>query len=137
MICVRNAAVQDTPLSIAATGIIVPFDTVVKNTNKNCNLINNTIAVGVTGTYDTNCQLTLENGGTSAVMVSLQVYADGKAVDGAEATTSIAASSTAQLNFEWPVTIKTAQNGLANISWFISGGAVTLSNAVATMYKYV
>ena len=138
MLLIRNNAVLTTPLAMTATATRIPFDTVTIRSNGNLTLDDSSVVESVAGLYDSECSVTVENTSSSATAtVTLQAYADGTPVTGAKATATIAASSTGNIVLPWVTKIVPAVAGTAHLSWYLSGGAVNLTNAVARVKKVV
>ena len=138
MLLIRNNAVLTTPLAMTATATRIPFDTVTIRSNGNLTLDDSSVVESVAGLYDSECSVTVENTSSSATAtVTLQAYADGTPVTGAKATATIAASSTGNIILPWVTKIVPAVAGTARLSWYLSGGAVNLTNAVARIKKVV
>ena len=138
MLHIKNAAALQTPIAIAAPGGDVTFDTVVYSTNSAAELKGNAVLLHAPGVYDGICTITLQNEETTAATVSLQAYADGKAIPGAIDTVTIAADGAqAALSMPWPVKVVEADSGVATVSWKIIGGPVSLANAYATVRRHV
>lgn len=138
MLLIRNNAVLTTPVAMTATATRVPFDTVVIRSNGNLALDDSAVLESVAGLYDSVCSVTVENASSSATAtVVLQAYADGAPITGAKATATIAASSTGSIVLPWATKIVPAAEGTARLSWYLSGGAVNLTNAVAKVAKVV
>ena len=138
MLLIRNNAVLTTPLAITATATKIPFDTVVLNTNDNLSLDDSQVVESVAGLYDSECSVTLDNASSSAAAtVTLQAYADGAPVTGAKATATIAASSSGSIVLPWATKVVPAISGTAKLTWYLSGGAVNLSNAIASVKRIV
>ena len=136
MLLIRNNAVLTTPLAITTAATKVPFDTVVIRSNDTLALDDSTVVESVAGLYDTECSVTLENASSSAAAtVTLQAYADGTPVTGAKATATIAASSTGTIVLPWATRVIPAAYGTARLAWYLSGGAVNLTNAIAKIEK--
>lgn len=137
MIHVINEAILTTPITTLASGTAVPFDTIVLNTNGNLALSNTVIQEKVTGVYDTICQVCVQNSGSVSANVILTAYADGSPITGAFVEASIAANDYQFLTLNWPVNVIASTSGTATISWIISGGAISLINANATVFRHV
>jgi len=137
MIEIRNKAAQTTPVAIPAAGAVVPFDTVVYTTNDLVTLSDNALSLLTPGAYSTACSAVLTNSGSADVTVSLAAYADGTAIPGASATLTVPAAGQATLTLPWILRVISAATGTADISWQISGGAVSLTNAYAQVWRMV
>lgn len=138
MILIRNNAVLTTPVAIPATLTRVPFDTVVYKTNGSLTLDDSAVAEYTPGMYDTFCQVTVSNASSSAAAtVTLQEYADGVAVPGATAIVTVAASGSAIITLPWATRVLPAAGGVAKTSWYLSGGAVNLNNAIAKVKRVI
>lgn len=138
MLLIRNNAVLTTPLAMTATATRIPFDTVVLNTNGNLALDDSQVLEKKPGLYESICQVTVANASSSAAAtVTLQAYADGNPIPGATATASVAASSSAVIALPWAEKVVAAENGVARIAWYLSGGAVNLANAVASVKRII
>ena len=138
MILIRNTAATTAAIAIPATLTRVPFDTVVHKTNGNLALDDSAVAEYAPGVYDTFCQVTVSNASSSAgATVTLQEYADGVAVPGATAVVTVAASSTAVITLPWVTRVLPASSGVAKTTWYLSGGAVNLNNAIAKVVRVI
>lgn len=138
MLLIRNDSVLTTPVAFTTAATKIPFDTVVYNTNDNLKMDSNSVDVFASGMYDTICQVIVANTSSSAAAtVTLQAYADDKEITGATATATVAASGSATISLPWANKIIPASNGTAKLSWYLSGGAVNLTNAIAKVEKIV
>lgn len=137
MLQVINTAALTTPVAIPAGGGAVPFDTTVYSTNGAIDLKDNAILLKTPAMYHTTCEVVLKNAGDAAVTVSLQALANGKTVNGATSTETIAASATRTIVLDWAERVIPAESGTASISWTVSGGAVSLSAARAQAWRMV
>lgn len=138
MILIRNNAATSAAIAIPATLTRVPFDTVVRKTNNSLALDDSAVAEYAPGVYDTFCQVTVSNASSSAgATVTLQEYADGVAVPGATAIVTVAASSSAIITLPWTTRVLPASGGVAKTSWYLSGGAVNLNNAIARVTRVI
>lgn len=137
MLLIRNKAVVETPLPLT-TGDVIPFDTVVYATNDNTALNGNYIQFFTPGVYSTDCTVDIANTDTQAAhSCMIQEYANGVAIEGALATATIPAGGSETITFPWAVNVKAAAEGIADISWRITGTNFSLVNAVARVSKYV
>lgn len=138
MLLISNRAAQTTPIAIPATATQIPFDTTVLVTNGNLALDSNNVNAVTAGIYDSVCQINVTNTSSSAaVTVTLQAYADGKAVSDATVTKTIAESAQDTLILPWVTNVITAPSGVAKLAWYLSGGAVNLTNAKARITRIV
>lgn len=138
MMLVRNNAVLTTPVAIPATATKVPFDTVALKTNDSLALEDSQVLERDPGVYESMCQVNVANGSSSAaVTVTLQAYADGNPIVGATDRATIAESSSGTLFVPWNENVISAASGTAKIAWYLSGGAVNLTNAKASVKRIV
>lgn len=137
MLHVRNAAVLDTPLTLASGLTPVPFDTVVHNTNGAAVLKTDVIEINNPGMYHASCEVVFENDTSAAIMTGIVLYADGEAVPGAVADISVPASGQASISLPWTVAVKAAQSGKASIGWRVLGAGASLVNAYAILWRMV
>ena len=138
MLLIRNNAAIAAPVAIPATATKVPFDTTVLGTNGNLALNDSAVDVKTAGIYKSECQVDLTNASSSAAAtVTLTAYADGQPVPGATATATIAASSQAAIALPWATKVIAAERGTAQLSWYLSGGAVNLTNAIARVSRVI
>ena len=136
MLLIRNTAAVQTPVAIPAAATKVSFDTTVMSTNGTLALDDSSVAVKEPGVYDSVCQVNLTNASTSAAAtVTLTAYADGQPVPGATATATIAESSQAEITLPWSTRVLPAETGTAKLAWYLSGGAVNLTNAKARVIR--
>lgn len=84
-----NQSVQ--PIA-ASTPTQVNFGSAVRCFGHNCVLYGGNVSTHQSGYYHVNANLTVSNAGTAVSAVSVQLFKDGIAIPGAEATVSVAAS---------------------------------------------
>ena len=134
MLLIRNIAAT----SFTADAAQIPFDTTVLSTNDNLVLKDNSVNALSAGVYDTVCQVEVTNTSSSAAAtVTLSAYADGKAIPGAVTSATIGASGQAALVLPWATKVVDAASGTAKLSWYLSGGAVSMTGAIARIQKVI
>lgn len=117
--------------TVAANGLI-PFDTVIANTNDGTALVDNAVQIKKAGYYLAEINAVLSS--TDAVTAGIQLYAQGKAVEGAIETVKVAANGTASVSFVYPVHVVAAESGIATLT-YVSNAAVTANSAIVTVRK--
>ena len=105
----------------------VPLGSVTARSNSNATLSDNTILINRVGYFDVKGQFTLT--ATSAGTLTVQLLANGNAINGALATQTVAEGDTISLNVDKVVKVlPTSSNSRANIS-FETTSACTLNNS--------
>lgn len=116
--------------AFVAAGTIINFGNIIRRYGCNLNLSGGNAIINGTGYYDVDVNLTFT---AAAGTVSIQIYKDGVAVPGAEATITTAATTNYSVTI--PAIIKENCCCESTITVVISGAAGTLSNATIKVEK--
>lgn len=111
----------------------IPLGSVSAKSNNNASLNGNGIELNRVGYFDVKAQFVLV--ATSASIVTVQMYVDENAVDGAFASVTATEGATVTLNLEKVVKIvPTIENTKATVTYKVSTGS-TLTNAVVNVVQ--
>ena len=137
MIFLRNKGTQTTPISLSVGTTILPFDTLVCNTNSATawNPTNNSITMGAQGRYNANCTVDVISG-TSDSTVTLALLANGTAITGDSVSATIPGSYALPLSLDVPVNVETTSGSDSYLQWAVTvTSAATISNAFASVQR--
>lgn len=132
MIALRNKSATSTPISLPIGTTVVPFDTLICNTNSatSWNASINAIDMVSPGRYNARCTAVVSctAGGTA----TLQLMANGMALPGYSVEASIEASGAVPMILALPITVERSAGSDAYLQWAITvSAASTLDNALA------
>lgn len=113
-----------------AAGTIINFGNIIRRYGCNLNLSGGNVTIDGAGYYDTDINVTFT---AAAGTVSIQIYKDGVAVPGAEATLTTAATTNYSLTI--PAMIRENCCCESIITVVISGAVGTVSNATIKVEK--
>ena len=134
MIQLKNVGTLSTPVSLPVGTTVLPFDTLVCNTNNKTawNGTNNAVAMRRAGRYNTACTAVIVN--TAASTVTLALLANGTPIQGDFVALDITGAGNHTLTLDVPVLVQAASGADSSLQWAITTtSALTLANALASV----
>lgn len=132
MIILKNKASTETPITVAAGKMIVPFDSLVANTNSATEWRSgdNSVVMKSAGRFNTHCTVVLSS--TAGGDASLSLIANGEQIDNAIVETTIEAAGTQTLVLDIPVSVIRSAGSDSYLQWQVNVSAASkIENAFA------
>lgn len=126
---------NNTQQTIAANGIILLNTVTINDRSNRMNFSDGAIQLNLPGKYKISGLFGLYNSTSSAVNVTIQMYANGIAIDGALFTVTVPETGYTELVLNKTVNVISAPYGNRAKITFKSSTGVTINNAIVDVYK--
>lgn len=124
-----------TTTTALTAGQIIPLGSITARTNANVSISNDSLQINRAGYYNVSGQFVVT--GTSAGNITIQLYANGTAINGAYSTVTIAEGSTLTIDLDKIVKILPSNNTDKVDLTFKTLTACTLANSIVNVQKVI
>lgn len=124
-----------TQQTVAANNIVLLNTVTISDRANRMNFSNGAIQLNFPGKYNIEGYFGLYNSTSAAVNTTIQMYANGVAIDGASFTVTVPATGYAELILNKTVNVISAPIGNKAKITFISSTGATIENAIVDVYK--